>query len=862
MNALYGLKFIAFIFIFFHHLAFPNSLGSNFTTFFFVFAGFITAYNFKRKNFNPNKKEIKDFYVNKLIKNYPIYIITLIISIPYVLKASGFTFSIKDLITHTFMLQTLSPQGNKTFLFNGLSWFLADLMIFYLLIPFIYRLFKKFKINSNIKYLLSLISLFVLEVLFSIPFSNMQIVSYSFKWWLLYISPISRMLNLLIGFVFGLYFVDNQNRLTILFKKLPKYVVFIIELFALLSIFINVKFLNFIPISYSVNGTKDLPMSLILIVVFGIGTGFISKILGSKLFVYLGKLSLPCYMFHQVIINYLVLCCFSRPWYNTDISFKRNLFNALFILTIVVCISDVFQKFILTPTTNYLMKLSKRKKVKKIKINNNNKLNNVVFYILGIIFLFCLTFIIISNIINKNVLFINYNLFIIFIGIITYLGIIYLMFKLVNKLNIKKNKLFNIFMIIYIILQFLVITLLKVNPSWDFGVVLNIVSDNLNKNIPISNSLYLYQFQNNVVFAYILKILLIPFKLLKFKNYLVPAMIINAAIIDIGIIFIYNTIKLLFKDKSVYLFTILLFLFQPILLYVPIIYTDTIAFSLVAIIVYFITYLLTNKDKLNSENNLFKCILLGIIIGISIQIKFTIIILFIAFVIIALFTDFKKYIKSLLLSFASLFIVVISISSFISFKFDNNTLNQIKVPATHWIMMGLSNNGNYNVRDYQMTFESGNYDDKVNFNKKEITKRIKDHIDKNNLVQFYTKKTSFLWNDGSYYLPELLKLAKNKNIIHEFILPGNKYFNIYMYYNQIKHILMLLIIAMLPVLSKNDKKNNVIKNFFLTSIIGYFLFFTIWEVSSRYLFHIIPLLLITYFYGLNLIKKILDKKHI
>lgn len=361
MNALYGLKFIAFIFIFFHHLAFPHSMGSTFTTFFFVFAGFITAYNFVKKNFIPNKKNIKRFYINKFIKNYPIYILTLLISIPYVIKSSGFDFTIKDFFTHTFMLQTIIPQGNKIFLFNGLSWFLVDLMIFYILIPFIYKLLKKLKINSNKKYICTLILLTAAEIIFSIPFKNIQIKSYSFNWWLLYISPMSRILNLLIGFIFGLLFEQNQKKWATRFNKLPKYIIFIIELTALSTIIIRYKTSSFIPGAYATNGTYDLPMSLILILIFGLGCGFFSKILSTKLLVSLGKLSLPCYMFHQIIINYLVLCCFSSPWYNQTISYKRNLFNAIFILLIVICTSEVFQRYILNPTTNFLIKHSEGK---------------------------------------------------------------------------------------------------------------------------------------------------------------------------------------------------------------------------------------------------------------------------------------------------------------------------------------------------------------------------------------------------------------------------------------------------------------------------------------------------------------------
>ncbi len=365
MNALYGIKFIGFIFIFFHHLAFPYSLGSTFTTFFFVFAGFITGYNFIKKDFQPNKKNVLNFYLNKFIKNWPIYIFTLLISIPFVTRVSGFDLTIKDFFTHLFMLQTIIPQGNKTFMFNGLSWFLVDLMIFYLLIPLLYKLIKKYKLDSVIKSIISIIILISLEIIFSLIFKDGPIAAYSFKWWILYISPISRILNILIGFMVGIIFEKNKDWFNKKINKIPNFIILLIEFLALISIYVRYKTSNLLPGSFMTNGTYDLPMSLILIIVFAIGRGKISKILGSKPLVYLGKLSLPCYMLHQLMINYLVLCCFSNPWYRQEISFTRNLFDGLFILVLVICVSIIFFEYILNPCTNILIKKFERGKRKR-----------------------------------------------------------------------------------------------------------------------------------------------------------------------------------------------------------------------------------------------------------------------------------------------------------------------------------------------------------------------------------------------------------------------------------------------------------------------------------------------------------------
>ena len=486
-------------------------------------------------------------------------------------------------------------------------------------------------------------------------------------------------------------------------------------------------------------------------------------------------------------------------------------------------------------------------------MKNNNFLKILLKCIVAI-FLICFGFILISLIFNKIIIFKKFNWIIILIGIIIYSGYLFLIYKILTKTNISEKKYVYIFMAIYAILQILIIIFLPVEPSWDFKVVFDIVTSN---NSSISESIYFYQFQNNVLFAYLLKLFLIPFKLIKIKNLLIPAMIINAIVLDLGLIFVYRTINLIFKSKSKKILIYLLFTCLPILLYVPIIYTDTIAFTLISIICYYSVYFLKRTYPINNfdKKDLLKSIFLGLIIGIGINIKFTIIILFIAFLIIVFFKKncLRTY-KYAAFSILSMILIIFLNKTFITAKFNKDLLNDVKVPATHWIMMGLHNYGNYNYEDYQNTFDD--YKLKIKYNKKEISNRIKKLFKTKKILTFYMNKNTYLWGDGTLYSPELLRLSTNKNIIHEFILSNGKYFNIFAYYLQVKHILLFILMLLSPILKKRNK-NDLIYYFIICALIGYFLFFNIWEVSSRYLFHILPIMLIACFYSINgvLIKK-------
>lgn len=351
MLALYGFKFIATIGIFLHHLSFPHSTGSLFTTFFFVFSGFITVYNFEKKNFVLNRKSLKQFYLDKFIKNYPIYLITLIISIPYVKDTQLLTFDLFDFLRHAFMLQVIAPYGKKIYMFNGLSWFLADLMIFYLVIPFIYHFIKKFKIDCKIYKLFICFGLFsIVEIVFSLIF-NQGIEAYTTTWWLLYISPMSRLLNFLLGFLFGFIYLHLQKKWETVCQKIPYLLYTFLEIISLLSIPATMILEKHIPSSFSVNGSTYLIFSFICIFIFAHGKGFISKLFSTKVMVYLGKISLMIYMFHQVVINYMALYLGVRPWYNVDLGRKQNLIVAFLMFLITLCFSDAMWRYVFQPLT-------------------------------------------------------------------------------------------------------------------------------------------------------------------------------------------------------------------------------------------------------------------------------------------------------------------------------------------------------------------------------------------------------------------------------------------------------------------------------------------------------------------------------
>ena len=354
MNALYAIKFFCFVGIFLTHVAYPYDFGSGFTTFFFVFAGFIQFYSFKKNKFELSKESYKKFILNKVIKNYPIYLITLLLSIPYIYPTEHFAFNIKDFLIHLFMLQVWLPTyGGKIYMFNGLSWFLADMMWFYIIIPILYYFVKKFRYDrSNKKIVLLSILAILLNLCIAYFFRN-NIETYSKRWWLLYISPFSRFCNCLLGFFMGAYYIKNEKKLIKNVNSFSKVLFTVFELIALSTIIlINHKI--HLPGSFYICGLGFFPTALTLIFVFSFNKGYISDFLSNKLFVNLGKNCIAYYMLHQTVINYFALFLGAQLWFDYSRTTPFQLTGTLLVLSYIILIGNLSLKYIFNPLTGYL----------------------------------------------------------------------------------------------------------------------------------------------------------------------------------------------------------------------------------------------------------------------------------------------------------------------------------------------------------------------------------------------------------------------------------------------------------------------------------------------------------------------------
>lgn len=462
----------------------------------------------------------------------------------------------------------------------------------------------------------------------------------------------------------------------------------------------------------------------------------------------------------------------------------------------------------------------------------------IVRSIYSIIFLLITFIISICLIWSKN----NSLIGIIVMGVLIaiMIGISKLLSKLGNVLNRKTvNIIFMISMVLIIVIQLISSYKLAVFPSWDFGIVYNqAVRLAENPSAPISE--YFAKYPNNIGLCYILSKVFRVSNILNIKHYLRCGIILNIVFVDFSIMFMYLSCKKLFGERESVIFSILSVMFIPYYIYMPIIYTDTIAMFFVAAIVYlFISFV---KSELIKRKILY-LIMIGIVTAWGFKIKATITILLVA---ITIYMIIRLVInrKNMLIKILS---IIILISTFIcankttdyiinkSIYVSDEMFFEYKVPYEHWIMMGLKGVGFYDPDDVVFSKNSGNYDQKKAAEIKVIKERLNNY-GPYGLIKHIIKKSVFTWEDGAYYATPLLTLAIKPNKLHQFFTYQGKYYPLYHYYTYGYH-LMLLCLLLIPIVKgiRHPKLDSELVLYM--AFAGLILFLFMWENTPRYVLH-------------------------
>ena len=204
---------------YFDHLFYKEGfVGVNF---FFILSGFIIAYTY-RDRLLEQKSTLREFWVARIARIYPLHLLTLGISVYVGGYISGDLIDwIKHFVANLFLLQPFIPAADYFFSFNSPSWSLGCEQLFYFLFPFIIGCLGK---KNRILYLAGVL---VIAIPIAMYFTMDQDIK---AIW--YVNPLTRLPDFLIGMLlFHLYDKFKQKEWT--YKQASVYETAVVLLFLL-----------------------------------------------------------------------------------------------------------------------------------------------------------------------------------------------------------------------------------------------------------------------------------------------------------------------------------------------------------------------------------------------------------------------------------------------------------------------------------------------------------------------------------------------------------------------------------------------------------------------------------------------------
>lgn len=285
----------------------------NFATgvsFFFVLSGFILSLSYK-------KMIIKDDYGNFLIARFarvwPLHVITglfcLFIFGPNIFSVYGGDYT-NAFIANVFLVHGWIPFSHFYFSYNAVSWSVSVEFFFYIFFPFLLVLHKRYGWGVLIMPITFPLIISFYCAYYNIPLygESNELTSSS----VLYINPISRMAEFALGML--LYYFYEKKSIVLVdndYNKTKWTLIEIFSFFILVTALILAKkmpetltSIKLTPFLYWYSAAGSFLFFGILILVFSLKRGSISKLLSIPFFVYLGEISFAIYMTHQIVLNY------------------------------------------------------------------------------------------------------------------------------------------------------------------------------------------------------------------------------------------------------------------------------------------------------------------------------------------------------------------------------------------------------------------------------------------------------------------------------------------------------------------------------------------------------------------------------
>ena len=289
-------------------------------------------YSYYDKKLDSSVKGLISFALKKIRKLYLLHIIMTLFALLLLVFMYIDNFSwdflkcrLGEMLLNILLIQDWFPNASVYFSMNAVAWYLSLCLFLYLSFPLVLKFIRKI---GSIKYAIIISCLiYCLQCFIGFILQNCTEVSSlidNFSKWIVYICPLFRLGDFMIGACWGYIFINAKKKINIFLASL-------IEIFIVLLIpIIQYVFDNQVGIlggeSFRYNMLYTC-LSVSIIYMFAINKGIISKSVSCKFLLYIGNISPYAFLIHQIVIRYI-------EFFNNQIDLYIKTILAL-ILTIV-----------------------------------------------------------------------------------------------------------------------------------------------------------------------------------------------------------------------------------------------------------------------------------------------------------------------------------------------------------------------------------------------------------------------------------------------------------------------------------------------------------------------------------------------
>ena len=333
IRTLQSLRFFFIILVVLSHY-----IGSSFdfggecgVSFFFMLSGFVLSLAYSER-ITKGLFSTTPFVVKQWIKIYPLHILTFIVMFALDIRLEKYC-DITAVIANILLLQSWVPADSFYFVANSPSWFLCDILFFYV----VFSSLNKYILRSDNRKLL-VISLVVILLYICL----MAVLPTYLVNPILYANPLTRLLDFIVGIIlYKLYVSDNGISLRDKLNGKSFLTVSLMELSVILLVVITAILYPHLP--QRVRTVSIFWLAIPLFIFFFAMTdkhsGVISKFLQGKTMLWLGNISFCIYIIHVPVLR-----IFNSISVHTGIA-DSTLVHFILFTTILILFSHITNKF-------------------------------------------------------------------------------------------------------------------------------------------------------------------------------------------------------------------------------------------------------------------------------------------------------------------------------------------------------------------------------------------------------------------------------------------------------------------------------------------------------------------------------------